>query len=262
MIIEIIVLGAAGLFAWSDSRTGWKRSKKIGNFLKGKFDQVAQGSLTPGQKVERLLDAYRIRVEKFRDGVSLLQANADQSLRISQEEEANAKDARRLAKKAMNKGLEKEAEEAIIMAVNAEERAKIYYTNAVQYRELSTNMLEDLVNVEGEYEIIKTKADTIRVHDKIAETNRNLYEVLSEVSKDGATPLGKLIELAEQTEKDALASTIKIRLAQNSPEAQRRNFRRLIQGSQIEEELENLKSSRMLTQGENKKTEEGTEEAS
>jgi len=243
IIDDLIFWGvASGTVAYgvSEFRNGFKRTKALYGRVTGAYDRAINGPPTPAKKVEMLLLGYASRVDGVRSGLSTLVANHQQSVRISAEQQDAARQARELADQALKNGDEDTAEQAMTVAVNADERAELYRENAVRYQELAKTMEEELAYAEADLDMAQTSADTVRVHAEIAEMNRQLYEIISDVSKDsgGWSVQGQLKQLVESTERDAIASSVKVDLARGSHAGGARRLKLALRDDRVSKGLE------------------------
>ena len=161
IIDDLIFWGvASGTVAYgvSEFRNGFKRTKALRGRVTGAYDRVINGPPTPAKKVEMLLSGYASRVDGVRSGLATLVANHRQSVKISDEQQEAARQARELADQALNNGDEDIAEQAMMVAVNADERAELYRKNAVRYQELAKTMEEELAYAEADLDMAQTSA--------------------------------------------------------------------------------------------------------
>lgn len=243
IIDDLIFWGVASggvAYGVAEYRSGFRRTKGLYRRVVGVYDRAVNGPPTPAKKVEMLLSGYASRVDGVRSGLSTLVANHRQSVKISEEQQEAAGQARELADQALKNGDEDTAEQAMMVAVNADERAELYRENAVRYQELAKTMEEELAYAEADLDMAQTSADTVRVHADIAEMNKQLYEIISDVSKDsgGWSMQGQLKQLVESTERDAIASSVKVDLARGSQAGGARHLRLALKDNRVKQGLE------------------------
>jgi phage shock protein A len=152
------------------------------------------------------------------------------------------------AEGALQEGDKRTAGQLITLAVNSEDRASFLQEKAEQLVGVSEDMKAQVKEADAELEDAKTVVDQIRWHAQVAEAYKDLYEITSEVSADGFSAQGSLKQLAEQTERDAIASGVKMEFARKD-KAGRSTLRKVLKDSRTERELGAMQQRLALTEG-------------
>ncbi|OGD31026.1 hypothetical protein A2W60_01050 [Candidatus Azambacteria bacterium RIFCSPHIGHO2_02_46_12] len=205
---QIVLAAGIGLFVYRDYRKGFPKSRAI---LKKAENAVlrltGQVNNDPTSKAEEAVQKYARILGSLKEAVASIQASYQQNSRLAQEQHKLSRDFRTIEEMALRKGDEVAAAQAAIAKINCEKRAVMFAENAKKQFTAAKMLLEELDGVEAEFEIIKTQSETIRVQYEIAEANKQLYALISQVeSKAGLTPRGEMDKLLLATEHAQLQS--------------------------------------------------------
>ena len=205
---QIVLAAGIGLFVYRDYRKGFPKGRAI---LKKAENAVlrltGQVNNDPTSKAEEAVQKYARILGSLKEAVASIQASYQQNSRLAQEQHKLSRDFRTIEEMALRKGDEVAAAQAAIAKINCEKRAVMFAENAKKQFTAAKMLLEELDGVEAEFEIIKTQSETIRVQYEIAEANKQLYALISQVeSKAGLTPRGEMDKLLLATEHAQLQS--------------------------------------------------------
>ena len=224
-LAQLGLLAAGSLYLWNDYKHGFPRMKLLATRAR---DLIHTLPLLGGNGVasaEKTVARYGQSLGSLREAVATLEANHDQFARRACESRQIATEFGKVVEEALRAHDEHAAEVAAVAKVNAERRAELFEKNAQSQQDVARIMHERLDGVETEFEIIKTKADTIKVCAAVADANRRLYELISEVDPQrGLTANGEIETLLLRTEHEELKSMKLIEMAKPNGSSLREKY--------------------------------------
>lgn len=248
MFLVDLVLGAAqlllvvggGLFLYRDYRKGFPASKALMNKAQEAFLRITgRVNNDPVTKAEIAIQSYARVLGALKEGVASIQASFHQNQRLAQEQQKLTVEFRTLEEVALRKGDQAVATQAAVAKVNCEKRTALFAQNAQKHAAAAKMLMEELDGVESEFEIVKTQSETIRVQHEIAEANKQLYALISQVeSKAGLTPRGELDKLLLTTEHAQLKSEALLELTYQRGDS---TLKRFVKDAAIQAELEDAR---------------------
>lgn len=238
LVVVLGTLGGGGLFLWRDSKGNFAVTKALaGKAMQkvGKFVGRGDGEI---EIADKAINCYAKNLGMLRDAVATIEANYKQAGRQAQEQIKIADDFQEVEEDALKKGDQETAEVAAIAKIQALKRVEIYEDSAQTQIKVAEVLSRELEETEMEFDVVQTKAETIRVYHSMAQAKRQLYNMISNVEKSiGLTSQGQLNQLLLKTEHENIKADSLLEMAKkrNSNKA-----RGLIEATDVRKDIEEV----------------------
>lgn len=243
-LIQLAALGGGSVFLWQDYKHDFTKSKALYAQVTNKVRRLTGMRESDVEKANNAVQDWAKNIARLRDSLASIEASRKQALRQSQEQKLLAADFQALITDALRQRDEDAAVAAAFGKIQAEKRAQLFTEHAKTNAQVAQVLGEELEGVEMDFEAARTQADTIRVHSEIADAEKQLYSLVSDITVEGFTPQGQLKQSLLATEHSMLKAGVLIDLASKRDGKKRIN--RFKQLAEVNRELNEARSALAL----------------
>ena len=256
LLLSLLELGAVvgvGIYGYRDYRRGWPGARALGEKAVELWERFGIGPQRPVKRARRIVRAHARNLAQLQQAVARVAATIERAelketgqLKLAADCRLLVDEAYRQEAEGSNQALvpfdatpastalskvlpqngsggvpgmnaQKVAVLAARGAAEAEIRAQMHRKTAERQQIVFAQLQEKLSEVEAEFEALRTEAETIEVSADVAEADRQLYALISEVSATtGLTPRGELSELVEDTETSRIEAATLVEMVRRS----------------------------------------------
>ncbi len=239
-LVQLALVTGGGLYVYGDYRSGWSSTKR----LWGKVESTAlrltgrkEDSVT---RANKMVGEFGKGLDEFRRAVAAIEADIQVSEKQSRAEGALAGEYGAVVETALRRGDEKVAALAAEAKVQAEARAQMFAEHVNEQRRVIAIMREELLEQEGNFDVMQTKVATIQVQSQLATTKEKLYGLISEVHvKTGLTPSAELEQMKLDAERRNIQAGVLLGMAKGRNGHQAKQLLRSAKEENILEETRN-----------------------
>jgi phage shock protein A len=238
MIAELLLLGTGGAFLFHDYKNGFVKSTRLINWALNRLGHMVGQRRNFLVEGKQYVEDYAAQVSQLRTKIAETKASAIQFQKRAHEERNLVAQYEETALEALRQGIESVAMTAASGKINCEKRAALFEEASTGCSRSAQALEEHLELAEAEFDIAKTKLETMQVDVVVGEAQQQAYELASEVTEGGFTPKGAIEDIRLKAEHRRITSQLLLTMVRPRGETKMVRF---MQDQEIANEISTMR---------------------